>query len=609
MYSTVLLNEDINTSPKLIDGISKIMIIPSVVLVIFSVVFTNYSYSIFIKGRKREFGLFMNLGMEVKDIRKLILLENTIIAAASVIVGGISGTLFSRLFFMIICEILGVKDLYFHIHFLAYILIVGIFLSIYALSIIVTLISTARLNIIDLLKAPQVIDRNAINSPYIGMLGLIIIMISLAMLLIKFDGRGDILLACTIALVVGIYIFIYQFGNFIAYILSRKRANYHKNILLVSNLRYKYGQTKKIIFIITLIVIVIIFINGFYLNLIVTADKTAKENNPFHVAFIRENGKNNISEKEIQKVISDSKDVVAEHKKLEFIETKNDKAIIISAEELRKVSDSNLTIGEGKYIRLFQINNLSEKEKKQRINDENKISTDRVIRDSIKGFKLQDVIFRTYFNAPGYVLTSCIILNNNDYLELKKSIGVNIGVLELYNFEDWKNTQPLVKNLQEKLKENNSNFEPKYEDKYYLQVASRVGSYNENNQGAKILFCLLSFLGIFFLISISIILSLKLFSDFDSDKIQYKKLYGIGMMENEFIKLKCGELKVIFTTAPVIAIPIAITYSLAFEGAKYLRNLQMLLCDIAVSLIFILLEVLYYNICKRNYIKRVSTWI
>ncbi|MBK1813758.1 hypothetical protein JHL18_24370 [Clostridium sp. YIM B02505] len=149
--------------------------------------------------------------------------------------------------------------------------------------------------------------------------------------------------------------------------LSRNRANYHKHILLLSNLKYKYGQTKKIIFIITLIVIVIIFINGFYLNLIMTASKSAKENNPFRVAFIRENGKNSISEKEIQKLISNSKDVVTEHKKLEFIETKTDKAIIISAEELRKVSDSNLTIGEGKYIRLFQINNLSEKEKNKEL--------------------------------------------------------------------------------------------------------------------------------------------------------------------------------------------------------------------------------------------------
>ncbi|MBK1813757.1 hypothetical protein JHL18_24365 [Clostridium sp. YIM B02505] len=108
--------------------------------------------------------------------------------------------------------------MHFHIHLLSYVFILGIFLSIYALSIIVTLISTGRLNIINLLKAPQVIDRNVINSPYIGMLGLIIIMISLSILLIKFDGRGNILLACTIALILGIYIFIYQFGNFIAYI-------------------------------------------------------------------------------------------------------------------------------------------------------------------------------------------------------------------------------------------------------------------------------------------------------------------------------------------------------------------------------------------------------
>ncbi|GKU25327.1 ABC transporter permease [Clostridium folliculivorans] len=606
IYSSVLFNKDIGSSPKLIEGISKIMVVPNVVLILFSIFFINYAYSIFIKSRKREFGLLMNLGMSISDIRRIIIIENSIIAITSMLMGLISGIVFARLFFIIICWILGVEDLSFQLGWKVYAFTLAIFVVVYFLSVIMTIITTGRFSIMNLIKAPKLSEKNKISNPFLGAFGVITIAGALTILLLYFDGTGDLLLKCTVAIILGTYIFINQLSNFLVYLLSRTKEKYHKNILLITNIKYKFGQTKKIIFIITLIVIVTVFINGFYLNLVISSERSATKNNPFHISFIREPDKNDITIQEADKLVKNSSNVVSKHEKVNFIETKLDKVIIISEAEFKKIFKQDFKISEGKYIRLYQINDLPQKEKIQRCKDEKNISHGKLI----EAFIVQDTIFKVFFNAPGYILNNCVIINNNDYLRLKTSSGVNKGTVELYNFEDWRGTQELVNNLQKTFKEKNENFKSKYEEKYYLEVSSTVGAYNENNQGAKILFYLLSFLGIFFLLCISIILYIKVFSDSDSDEEQYKNLFNIGITEKEFLKLKCNELKVIFAAAPVIAVPIAITYSLAFfKGSSSSDILQIILCDALISFIFILLEVLYYILCKRNYKRKLALWI
>ena len=99
MYSTLMFNDKLSNSDQLAKGALDTLKIPSVSLGLFSIVFISYAHSTFIRGRKKEFGLFMNLGMSISDIRKIILYENILIGVAAIILGIISGLVFSRLFF------------------------------------------------------------------------------------------------------------------------------------------------------------------------------------------------------------------------------------------------------------------------------------------------------------------------------------------------------------------------------------------------------------------------------------------------------------------------------------------------------------------------------
>ena len=95
MFSTVFFNNEIIDNPQIQHGMNEILMIPAIALLIFTVFFISYAHSIFIKRRKKEFGLFMTLGMTNRDLIKLILIENVGIALVSIGTGILSGIVFS----------------------------------------------------------------------------------------------------------------------------------------------------------------------------------------------------------------------------------------------------------------------------------------------------------------------------------------------------------------------------------------------------------------------------------------------------------------------------------------------------------------------------------
>ena len=68
-----------------------------VVIGIFSVIFLFYTNSFLIKRRKKEFGLFNILGMDKKNLAKVIAAETFYAAAISISLGLILGIVFSKL--------------------------------------------------------------------------------------------------------------------------------------------------------------------------------------------------------------------------------------------------------------------------------------------------------------------------------------------------------------------------------------------------------------------------------------------------------------------------------------------------------------------------------
>jgi hypothetical protein len=599
MFSTLIYSKELTTSPLVEKNFSKILVLPNVVLIIFSIVFISYSYTGFMRSRKKEFGLFMNLGMSIWDIRKIILVENIQIAAASILSGIVFGTIFARLFFLIITRIIGLRDINFTISLRSYYYSVGIFVGVFTFSLLLTLISTIKYEIINLLKSDRVIESNKLHNPMFAVIGLALLLGSIATLYMRFNGEGPLLLVCTVGILIGLYITISQLGELIFRLIKKKKNSYYNNLVLMTNLNYKFKQTKKIIFTISIMSVVIIFISGFYLSLVLSAEDIAINNNPFHIAFIQSQ-RNNVSDQVIDNIIKNDESSLLEHKVMEFAEI--DRNIVISVDQVNYAINKRLNVSKGKYIKLVQVKGYSEKEKSDIYNNDAGYYN----RGPLCTLKNQEYIFDVLFNGPGYLFTHCIILNNDDYNALlSKHSNYEQGKLNLYNFKDWKKTQPVVNRLDDTFKSLSKDPIPNGSEGYYIRVASRVGTYNENKQGTKMLFYLLSLLGVFFFVATSIILFLRLFSELDYEKAKYKRIYKIGFTENEIKKNISREFAVLFFIGPIIAIPISIVYTIIFAKDNPAIINKIIQCDLIISIIFLVFEAIYYFISKKSYYREI----
>ena len=87
------------------------MVMAEIVLVVFSCFFIFYSLKAFLEARSKEFAILLHLGMELKQLGKLVFIETMTIGFLSSVSGIIFGFAFSKFFFLILREVLGLEDL------------------------------------------------------------------------------------------------------------------------------------------------------------------------------------------------------------------------------------------------------------------------------------------------------------------------------------------------------------------------------------------------------------------------------------------------------------------------------------------------------------------
>ena len=86
------------------------LVASQMVIVLISFVFLWYAYSIFLKGRKRDFSIYLILGMDERKLKRMVLAENSLLAASAIISGIALGTLFSKVIFLVAQNMLALEE-------------------------------------------------------------------------------------------------------------------------------------------------------------------------------------------------------------------------------------------------------------------------------------------------------------------------------------------------------------------------------------------------------------------------------------------------------------------------------------------------------------------
>lgn len=594
IYATIFTNKNFMNSPKINSSISSMIIAPSMVITLFSIFFIIYSHGSFNKFRKPEFGMLLVLGMTDNDIRKIILIENTIIAVASLVAGLVSGSIISKLVYYVIIKIIGIKGVFFTLTLNSYLCTIALFTLIYLVVIVISMVTSLRYEIVTLLKELRREDKGGAINHIFAFVGIIIIICSVIDMVKNYNMQNSsVLLRSLLLCFTGTYLLMSNLVGIFERLSNFSKKMYCKNMLFNSNLKYTFGRSKNVLFVITCLVSITILFSSLSVVLISKSETIAVAYNPFDIAYTESFEMNQIHDNSLDCIIKHGETPLTLSENLEFIEQPH--VAIFSDDQLNKISGSNIHVKDKHFISLFQIvkNDGYDYELSQmkylNINLNNKIDT------YIPQGKYVKVLFnRLNILSGGF----CVILNNNDYLQIKKNINANeIGHISLFNFEDWEKTGGIADKLSEELEKNNEG------DMGSAVINSKIKDYTDSKQGNSFLVFLLIFVSLLFFLASNVMLHFKFLTEFEREKLKYKKIYKIGITKQEVTKIISKELKVLFLLPVIFGIIISTSYSY-YINLQYGRGIIAAQSSLVIGLTYICLQVISYFVYKKHYINK-----
>ncbi|WP_417898159.1 FtsX-like permease family protein [Bacillus haimaensis] len=620
MYATVYFNEKI-VEVKELESIQDALAIPGVALIIFTVFFINYAHRIFTRRRRKEFGLLMTLGMSNRDIVRLLLVENGVIAAASIVSGLLAGTVFSRLFFLVLMNSAGMGQVPFHLSFEMFSYTIGAFLIVFLLSVGITLYLTLFRTLSDSLKSDRVADAIKLRSPLLGGFGVALVIGSALMLYFNYlnesnpGGDGLTLLIWTITLLFGLYIALSQSMSFFIEMAKKHKPFYYRKLLFLTSLEYKFKQLTAVLMLVTVMGMVTIFYTTLLLFIYSATEKQVVEDHPYDIAFVETVTKNNISEKELVSIFEGNP--IKEHLTIQLFEYHEEdpywddlinRYTFMPLSDFHRLTGSSKVVGDGEYI--YFHNQMPEY-----------LGGDSIYENGLtleKGdihLTLKESIVEKQVNNLSYPLADFLVVNDADYDKLRNRLAEEEASIHLLNVEAWKESEVAVEGLEQKLLEHNQSTPP-FNNEHFsylseeemLKPSSRIADYNNQRNSSGIMFFVSTFISVLFFFGSFILLYLNVFSNIEQDKEKYHKLYKIGITKKEIQRLIAGELKVLFFFAPLLGTAVAFHYIVVFakDAGGIMENPSFFLHFLTIAGIYLVIQTGYYYYAKRKMMRQLE---
>lgn len=608
LFSTLFFNEDI-VRVKETESIQYVLTVPGIALVVFTVFFISQAHSIFIKRRKSEFGLFVTLGMTNRDVSKLLLLENGIIGTISLVTGIVAGTIFSRLIFFLLTSSIGINRVSYHLNIEMFLYTTIIFLMVFVVAVGRTLFLIFNQNIILNLKSDRVSEAIKMKSPLLGSVGLAIIIGSILGLYYTYSGPtgGEYLLLWTITTLMGLYLSLNQFTSFFIDLIKKNKTFYYNRMLLLSSLDYKFKQLTSTLMLVTVMIMVTILYSTIILFTYTETEKQAIKGNPYDIAFIQTENKNNLTKEELYDIVNQKENPIRKHVTIPIYSYFQQGAYsdwtniyhIMSVHDFNKLTSNQIKVKDKEFI--YYINQESEING----NDYDLHFTFPTVEGKESYTHNKTIVEKNINNLSN----EFIIVNNSEFELLKNRLDGFSSNIHLINVANWVDTIKVVEELQESFATFNENTPPiidgnieNISDENLLQIASKVEDYNRNKNTNGISFFVTSFLSVLFFIGSFVILYLNLFSDIDKERAKFKKLNNIGVTALELKGIISKELIPIFFVPTTIGTVLALFFitAMSTDIGGIVQNPNVLLNFLVVAGIYHLIQIVFYLYARKK---------
>lgn len=229
------------------DVMQQILSLGIYIITVFAVIFLFYTNSFLIKRRKREFGLFNILGMEKKHLSIVIALESMIVFLVSMVLGIGIGILLDKAFYLLIAKMLNASiALGFYISYQSIVNSIILFLIIFVLMYLFSLIQINLSNPIELLHGDQHGEKEPKTKWLLALIGLICLGTGYYMSVSIQDPvtAFAFFMVAVILVVIGTYM-LFTAGSIVILKLLRKNKRYYyktNHFISVSNMIYRMKQ-------------------------------------------------------------------------------------------------------------------------------------------------------------------------------------------------------------------------------------------------------------------------------------------------------------------------------------------------------------------------------
>ena len=557
MYTTMLLNKSFKNDQDASNYTYLIFWVSLVVIGAFSIFFINYAHTAFIKSRYKEFGIYMSLGMTTKDIKKIILIENLVIIAASLIFGILAGTVFSRLFQMVVLSLLDIENYKFSLNILCYVITLSFFALIFVSVLLISGRIVSKLEINELMKKSRENEKDIKNTTKSTVVGLIMFLLAFAGILYISNNKelvtkSQIYVPLIIFMFFSAYIIIKNLGMTILFLLKKNTKIYYKNVLTITEIARKFNQNKKVIFLLTILSAMIVFLVASPFALYNLSEKISDVGQPYAVEFCSAYGVNKISNETIDELVKEQNDLVSKTERIEFIAAtvpQYDATDVLSAKPVISQSTYNKYIKNKINVETGTVYNAvtfwMPGDYGVKVGNKIKLSG---VNGSVE-FKIENSI-RTNWISCGMTFpsNSGIIISDEDYALLKSKMSAEqIGTYYMFDFKNFHKSEDFINKLTKELDKVNDNL-PSDKQPYIksMIIQSKLNTMNTNRRGYSMFMFVTTVMGLLFFISAGCVLLFRLFSEMDDNKQKFNKLFKLGITHKQARSVITKELAITF---------------------------------------------------------------
>ncbi|MFD0710336.1 FtsX-like permease family protein [Paenibacillus sp. GCM10027626] len=571
-------------------GAQVSMDVSQYIIYVFTFFFILYSMSVFLKSRKKEFGICIMQGMSDFQLRRLVFLENVIIGLAATITGIAAGLLFSKGMLMLGTEVLALEQpLTFYFPVKAATLTFVAFVLLFFFISLFTAIILRSSALIDLLKGSTKPKPEPKASPILAWLAALLIALGYVT---AFIVEGPLvlfaLLPVVIVVSIGTYFLFTQLSVYVIHKLKKRTKLYRSNtnMITLADLSYRMKDNARMFFLVAMVSTVAFSAIGTLVGMkSMITENVSSFSPPFKYESYSDNKQQEAHTKLIEQTLQKAgiayTPVVVAKKPNQ--DQNRHRYTFIAVSSYNAFMGEQLTVGDNEAIVYNPDNKGFDNRKLPKTGEEI------ILPEGLKFLIKDSAQMPSRFQQVEF--SQVAIVSDQTFQALPASKASSTSFI--YDVSNWESTLAAGTELNKQL-DNRSSTHSFFARAYDLN--------NANQTFGQILLTGL-FIGAVFFVAAGSFLYFRLYADLDQDRVQYRAITKLGLTEKELAKIVSTQIGLLFFVPILVAV---------IHGAVALNTLHNtfkinLLAESALVLgSFFIIQVIYFLFIRANYVRKLK---